>query len=172
MVFQTGMTETGTEGNLLVEKVWGKDVWGQTFSTEGGEETPRMPWSHKCISTCSKSHYRKSKPKNFDEPVFLNDLKKKMFLTIFTFPIENSQYFIETFLVVVKKRVSFKKKIERVNQAPPMNRDFRKSDCTRSRLRNNYCKNPTSENQRLYKQQRKKVSLLVESSVIVQCARL
>ena len=50
-----------------------------------------------------------------------------MFLTIFTFPIENSQYFIETFLVVVKKRVSFKKKIERVNQAPPMNRDFRKS---------------------------------------------
>ena len=68
-----------------------------------------------------------SKRKNFDKFLFFTDLKKKTFSTISTGSIENSQYLIETFLVVFEKRVSFKKKIERVNQAPLVNRDLTKA---------------------------------------------
>ena len=71
-------------------------------------------------------------------------------------PNENYQHLTENFLSVVEKHAPLKKKIVRDNQAPFVNREFRKASYTRSRLRNKYWKNPTSENELWYKQQRNK----------------
>ena len=49
-----------------------------------------------------------------------------------------------------------KKKFITGNQAPFMTRNLRKEIYTRSRLRNKFCKNPTKENEKLYKKQRNK----------------
>ena len=67
-------------------------------------------------------------------------------------------------MLVVEKHALLKKKIVRGNQAPFVNKEFRKAIYTRSRLRNKYWKNPTSENELRYKQQRNKsVSLRKKS---------
>ena len=58
-----------------------------------------------------------------------------------------------------------KKKIIRGNQAPFVNRELRKAIYTRSRLRNKYWKNPTSENELRYKQQRNKCVSLRKKSM-------
>ena len=53
----------------------------------------------------------------------------------------------------------------RGNQAPFVNREFRNVIYTRSRLRNKYRKNPTSENELRYKQQRNKCVSLRKNSM-------
>ena len=67
--------------------------------------------------------------KNFDESFFLDDLEKTTFLTNSNCPNENYQHLTENFLlvVVVEKHAPLKKKIVRVNQAPFVNREFRKA---------------------------------------------
>ena len=40
-----------------------------------------------------------------------------------------------------------------------MTRNLREETCTRSRFRNKFCKNPTKENEKLYKKQRSKCVL-------------
>ena len=71
-------------------------------------------------------------------------------------PNENYEHLTENFLSVVEKHALIKKEIVRVNQAPFVNKEFRKAIYTSSRLRNKYWKNPTSENELRYKQQRNK----------------
>ena len=75
-------------------------------------------------------------------------------------PNENYQDLTENLLSVVEKHAPPKKKIVRGNQAPFVDREFRKAISTRSRLRNKYWKNPTLENELRYKQQRNNVFLL------------
>ena len=87
------------------------------------------------------------KYKNFDESLFLNDLEKTVFLTNSNCPIENYQHLTENFLSIVEKHAPLKKEIVRGNQAPFVNREFRTAIYTRSKLRNKYWKNPTSENE-------------------------
>ena len=71
----------------------------------------------------------------------------------------------ENFPSVVEKHAPLKKKNVRGNQAPFVNREFRKAIYTRSRLRNKYWKNPTSENELRYKQQRNKCVSLRKKSM-------
>ena len=131
------------------------DSFQKTCSTETG-----LSDYHKCISTFFKSHYSKLKPKaihyrnykNSDVSLFLNDLEKTTFLTNSNCPNENYQNSTENFLSVVEKHAPLKKKNVRGNQAPFVNREFRKSIYTRSRLRKKYWKNPTSGNELRYKQ--------------------
>ena len=135
------------------------DTFQKTCTTETG-----ISDYHKCISTFFKSHYSKLKPKvihyrnykNFDESLFLDDLEKTTFLTNSNCPNENYQHLTENFLSVVEKHAPLKKKVVKGNQAPFVNREFRKAIYTRSRLRNKYWKNPISENELRYKQQRNK----------------
>ena len=54
----------------------------------------------------------------------------------------------------MEKHAPLKKKIVRGNQASFVNREFRKAIYTRSRLRNKYRNNTTSENELWDKQQR------------------
>ena len=49
-----------------------------------------------------------------------------------------------------------KKKTLRGNEAPFMTKEFRKEIYSRSRLRNKFCKIPSSENEKAYKKQRNK----------------
>ena len=140
------------------------DSFQKTCSTETGVSD-----YHECISTFLKSDYSKLKPKaihyrNFDVSLFLNDLEKTTLLTNSYFPNENYQHLTENFISVVGKHAALKKFI-RGNQAPFVNRELRKAIYTRSRLRNKYWKNPTSENELRYKQQRNKCVSLRKKSM-------
>ena len=95
-------------------------------------------------------HYRNYK--NFDESLFLNDLEKTTFLTNSNCPNKKYQHLTENFLSVVEKHTPRKKKTVTGNQAQFVNRKFRKVIYTRSRLRNKYWKNSTSENELRYEQ--------------------
>ena len=108
-------------------------------------------------------HYRNYK--NFDESLFLNDLEKTTFLTNSNCPNKKYQHLTENFLSVVEKHTPRKKKTVTGNQAQFVNRKFRKAIYTRSRLRNKYWKNPTSENELRYKQQRNKCVSLRKKSM-------
>ena len=57
---------------------------------------------------------------------------------------------------ILSKHAPLKKKFLRGIQATFMTRNFRKEIYTRSRFRNKFCKNPTLENEKLYKKQRNK----------------
>ena len=147
------------------------DSFQKTCSTETGVSD-----YHKCISTFFKSHYSKLKPKaihyrnykNFDVSLFLNDLEKTTFLTNSNCPIENYQPLTENFISVVEKHAPLKKKNVRGNQAPFVNREFRKAIYTRSKLRSKYRKNPTLENKLRCKQQRNRfVSLRKKYNEII-----
>ena len=111
MIFQTRLTETMTGGTKLLERYKGKGVFGQTFSRREGK---RHHGHHGVTSAFPPflSHIIESQnQKNFDEPLCLNDLKKKTFLTVSTGRIESSQYLIEIFLFVIEKRVVVKKRV-------------------------------------------------------------
>ena len=108
-------------------------------------------------------HYRDYN--NLAESLLLNDLEKTTFLTTANCPKESYQHITDNFLSVVEKHAPLKKKIVRGNRAPFVFREFRKTIYTRSRLRNKYCKNPTSENELRYKQQRNKCVFLRKRSM-------
>ena len=148
------------------------DSFQKSCTTETG-----VSHCHKCISTFFKSHYTKLKPKvihyrnykNFDKFLILDGLEKTTFLTNSNCPNENYERLTENFLSVVEKHAPFKKKTVRGKQAPFVNREVRKAIYTRIRLIQNKCwKNPTSENELRYKQQRNKyVSLRKKKHEIV-----
>ena len=69
-------------------------------------------------------------------------------------PNQNYQSLIKTFLTIVNKHGSLKKKIVRGNQAPFMTKEFQKAIYARSRLENKMNKNPTAINITAYKRQR------------------
>ena len=58
-----------------------------------------------------------------------------------------------------------KKRFVRGNQAPFMNKELRKVIYTRNMLINNFCKNPTKENEKKYKIQRNKCVSLRKKSI-------
>ena len=56
----------------------------------------------------------------------------------------------DTLIKIVERQAPLKKRFVRGNQAPFMNKELRKAVYIRSRLRNNFCKNP-------YQRERKQV---------------
>ena len=68
-------------------------------------------------------------------------------------------------VVVVEKHAPLKKKTVRVNQAPFVNREFRKAISLEADCETKFWKNPTSENELRYKQQRNKCVSLREKSI-------
>ena len=119
---------------------------------------------HKLISTFFKSHYTRLKPKiiyyrnykNFNEELFLKDLENSNLSANSDNPHENYTNLSQTFSKVVQKHTPLKKKIIRRNHAPFINREFRKEIYKRSRLRNKFWKDPSKENELLFKTQRNK----------------
>ena len=95
-------------------------------------------------------NYRKYK--NFDEIQFRNDLIGQLAI----FDIKNMGYddFKNIFMSVLDKHAPMKKKVVRGNNAPFMNTILSKAFMHRSKLKNNYNKNPTEENKALYNRQR------------------
>ena len=69
-------------------------------------------------------------------------------------PNVNYKSITENFLEAIDKHAPLKKKLVRGNQAPFMNRDFQKAIYTRTRLKNKYWRDPSSENKLAYKKQR------------------
>ena len=114
---------------------------------------------HKLIYTFLKSCFERLKPKivcyrsckKFNEANFLNDFKNCDFSLKTDDPNENYDFLTNAFINIVNKYAPLKKKIIRGNQAAFMTRNLRKEICTRSRFRNKCCKNPTKENEKLYK---------------------
>ena len=128
---------------------------------------------HKLVSTFFKSHYSRLKTKvsyyrnykNFDEQRFLNDLGNTNFISISEDPDERYDYLTTKFHEVVDKHTPLKKKFVRGNHAPSMNKGLRKATYNRSRLKNQFCKNQTKENEENYKKQRNKCVKLRKKSI-------
>ena len=87
--------------------------------------------------------------KKFNEANFLNDVKNCDFSLKTDDPNENYDFLTNTFINIVNKHASLKKKFIRGNQALFMTRNLRKDIYTRSKFRNKFCKNPTKENEKL-----------------------
>ena len=90
------------------------------------------------------------------EADFLNDVKNCDFSLKTDDPSENYDFLTNTFINIVNNHAPLKKKFIRGNQAPFMTRNLRKEIHTKSSFRNEFCKNPTKENEKLYKKQRNK----------------
>ena len=71
-------------------------------------------------------------------------------------PNENYRFITDTFIKIVERQAPLKKGSVIGNQTPFMKKELRKAIYTRSRLRNNFCKRPTKENEKKYKIQRNK----------------
>ena len=119
---------------------------------------------HKLIATFVKPHFTRLNPKtvyywnfkNFDENSFLNDLKETNFELSKNDPKENYRFITDTFIKINKRHAPLKKRLVRGNQAPFMNKELKKTIYTRSRLKNNFCKNAVKENEKMFKMERNK----------------
>ena len=128
---------------------------------------------HGFIFTFFRRNYIRLKPKTvhyrnykyFDDSKFKEELSGIDFELKSDDPNENYDFIINTFSKVVNKHAPLKKKTIRGNQAPFMNKEFRKAIYTRSRLRNKYCRNASKENEILYKRQRNKCVSLRRKSM-------
>ena len=80
-------------------------------------------------------------------------------------PNENYRVIADTFIEIAERHAPLKKRFVRGNQAHFMNKELRQAIYTRSRLRNNFCKNPTKENEKKYKIQRNKCVSLRKKSI-------
>ena len=115
---------------------------------------------HKLTVTVLKTYYKKQEPikikyrsfKNFNE----NNFKMDLSLKLENFNTECMTYddFISIFMEVLDHYAPMKSKIIRGNNGPFMNRVLSKSFMKRSRLKNNYNKDPSEINKSLYKKQR------------------
>ena len=99
------------------------------------------------IATFVKSLLTKLNPKTvyyrkFDENSFLNDLKETNFELSTNDPKVNYRFINDTLIKIVERQAPLKKRFVRGNQAHFMNKELRKVVYIRSRLRNNFCKNP------------------------------
>ena len=65
----------------------------------------------------------------------------------------------------MEKHASLRKKLVRGNHAPFINKGLKKAIYKRSRLRNNFYKSPSKENEALYKKQRNKCVSLRRKSL-------
>ena len=87
------------------------------------------------------------------ESAFLNDVAKLKFELSSKDPHEGYDTITNNFLKVVNKHAPLKKKTVRGNDAPFMNKDFR-AIYTRTRLKNKFLKNPSEQNELMFKKQR------------------
>ena len=115
---------------------------------------------HKMTITCLKCYFKKNPPrvvyyrnyKKFDEHRFRNDLHTEIYTNS-----ENNTNYEEIKTKIMKqinKSAPMKKKFIRANNSPFMNKKLHKAIMTRSRYKNRYNKNPTTENEMKYKKQR------------------
>ena len=115
---------------------------------------------HTMTITVLKIYFKKKGPisinyrnyKFFDEIQFRNDLIEQ--LTLFDIEYMGYDDFKDIFMSVLNKHAPMKKKVVRGNNAPFMNTILSKAFMHRSKLKNNYNKNPTEENKALYNRQR------------------
>ena len=80
--------------------------------------------------------------------------KQEIFLFQIMIQTKNYSVLSDTFLKLLDRHAPLKKKKQRGNHAPFISKEMRKAIYTRSRLRNNFCKNPSEENERKYERQR------------------
>ena len=114
---------------------------------------------HKMTVTVLKSYFKKKEPitvnyrcyKKFNVNLFRSELINV--LQNVNNEIDNEE-FKKTFMHVLNIHAPMKKKFIRGNNAPFMNKTLSKAFMHRSKLKNNFNKNPTEENKRLYKKQR------------------
>ena len=92
--------------------------------------------------------------KNVDKEKFVKDVKTGDFSFSNNDPNKNYSVLSDTFLKLLDRHAPLKKKKQRGNHAPFISKEMRKAIYTRSRLRNNFCKNPSEENERKYERQR------------------
>ena len=85
---------------------------------------------------------------------FLNGVAKLKFELGSKDPHEGYDTITNNFLKVVNKHAPLKKKTIRGNDAPFMNKEFRKAIYTRTRLKNKFLKNPAEQNELMFKKQR------------------
>ena len=87
--------------------------------------------------------------KNFEEVLFNNDLIKD--LQEFNKGVMNYDNFKESFMRVLDRHAPMKTKMVRGNNAPFMNKTLSKACMYRSKQKHSFNKQPTKENERLYK---------------------
>ena len=115
---------------------------------------------HKMIITVLKSYFKKKHPitvnyrsyKHFNEDLFRRDLIIN--LQNLNEEIRDYDNFKEIFMKVLNQHAPTKKKLIRGNNAPFMNKILSKAFMHRSKLKNNFNKNPTKANKTLYNKQR------------------
>ena len=106
-----------------------------------------------------KSYISRLKPKinlyrnYFDQEKLVKDVKAADFSFPNNDPNENYSVLSDTSLKLVDKYAPLKMKILRENHSPFISKAMRKAICTRSRLRNKFCKSPSEKNERKYKRQ-------------------
>ena len=115
---------------------------------------------HSMVVTVLKSFFQKQSPvtikyrdyKNMNKDDFSKDLQEKLNC------IDNNNLtydnFESVFLEVLNNHIPMKEKFVRANNAPFMTKALSKAIMTRSRLRNNYLKNPSNINKSKYNRQR------------------
>ena len=114
---------------------------------------------HKMTVTVLKSYFKKKEPitvnyrcyKKFNVNLFRSELINV--LQNVNNEIDNEE-FKKTFMHVLNIHAPMKKTFIRGNNAAFMNKTLSKAFMHRSKLKNNFNKNPTEENKRLYKKQR------------------
>ena len=92
--------------------------------------------------------------KTLTKKKFVKDAKATDFYFSDNDPNENFSVLSDTFSKLVDRHALRKMKIQRENHAPFISKEMRKAIYARSRLRNNFYKNPSEENERTCKRQR------------------
>ena len=115
---------------------------------------------HKMTITILKTSFKKKKPKiisyrnykKFSNTSFRNELMEQLNNK----DINNIDYqeFDNIVMDILNKHAPIKQKYIRANEAPFMNKDYKKAIMVRSKLRNNYHKTPNTLNLIAYKRQR------------------
>ena len=115
---------------------------------------------HKMVLTVLKTYIKKMEPtiikyreyKHFNANLFSNDLIYN--LQKFEKTAMRYEDFKDIFMSVLDRHAVIKEKRVRGNNAPFMNKTLSKAFMHRSRLKNNFNKNPSDGNKRLYNKQR------------------
>ena len=137
----------------------------RSFKNSGTIET-RISDLHKMTITTMRVNYQRLQPikvqyrsyKNFQEKLFLKDLKKQSFEKCKNIIDKDEAYdhFKEIFVSVVNKHAPLKTKFIRGNHAPFMNKELSKAIMYRSKLRNIHNKKKTKETWEAFKRQQNK----------------
>ena len=116
---------------------------------------------HKMIVTVFKATFKKRAPtlikyrnySQFNDDFFRSNLASALLLNLDLRSISYEEFY-NIFMYVLNKHAPLKTKVIRANNIPYMNKNLRKEVMTRSRLKNNFNKDPSVENGNAYKKQR------------------